>query len=167
LNFTTELLDPAHSAAAFTCGITELDNWLRNYANQAQRSGTARTWVWLQNGTAIAYYALAPHKAIRDEMQKAVAHGAPTEIPAILLAKLALDTSLHGQGLGGALLADALTIATNAMRKVGGRLIVVDAIDDSAASFYIAHGFKAIPNNPHRLTMKASTAAMSLGIDWP
>ena len=54
-----------------------------------------------------------------------------------------------------------------AIRLGGGRVIVVDAIDDRAAAFYEHFGFRAIPANPNRFVMKASTAAASLSIDWP
>lgn len=54
-----------------------------------------------------------------------------------------------------------------AIRVGGGRVIVVDAIDARAASFYEYFGFRAIPENPNRFVMKASTAAASLSIDWP
>jgi hypothetical protein len=53
------------------------------------------------------------------------------------------------------------------MRDLGGRLIVVDAIDAKAAAFYRRHGFAPCPGRPDRLVMKASDAAVSLGLAWP
>jgi len=41
------------------------------------------------------------------------------------------------------------------------------AVDDRARSFYEHFNFRPIPDNPHRLVMKASTAAASLSLDWP
>jgi predicted N-acetyltransferase YhbS len=40
----------------------------------------------------------------RDTVQPGVGRGAPKRIPAILLAKLALRSDLHGQGLGAELI---------------------------------------------------------------
>jgi len=83
------------------------------------------------------------------------------------LAKLALDRGRHGQGLGAELLVHALTTIVAAARSAGGRLIVVDAIDESAASFYRAHDFQPSPTDPRQLIMKLSTAARALGLTWP
>ena len=82
-------------------------------------------------------------------------------IPGYLLALLAVATSQQGQGHRGELLAEALQAILAVMRLGGGRVIVVDAIDERA------RGFRAVPANPDRLIMKASTAAASLSVDWP
>ena len=62
---------------------------------------------------------------------------------------------------------EALRTLLEAIRIGGGRVIVVDAIDDNAPSFYEHFGFKPIPDTAGRLVMKASTAAASVGVDWP
>lgn len=82
--------------------------------------------------------------------------------PRILLARLALDVSLQGRGLGTDLLLDALSRAAEAAEIVGGRLIVVDAIDADAARFYEHHGFHAVPSRPARLFRKASDVAAAV-----
>lgn len=159
----SERLRADHDLSPFASGNDALDLWLREHALHADRTGTGRTYVWVDGtGRVVGYYTLAPHLVRRDETPPAAGRGAPEIIPAILLARLALDRSLHRQGLGAALLADALEIALEAIRKVGGRLIVVDAIDAAAASFYAHHGFVAVPGNPHRMVMKASRVARSL-----
>ncbi len=80
----------------------------------------------------------------------------------MLLARLALDRALHGQGLGGVLLADALRRVIAATETVAARFIVVDAIDEHAAGFYKHHGFAQIPET-QRLIAKLSdiTAALA------
>ena len=82
--------------------------------------------------------------------------GSPDSIPAVLLARLALGASLHGEGLGGELLWDALSRAAAAADIAAARVVVVDAIDDRAARFYAHHGFVAVPENPNRLVQKMS-----------
>lgn len=130
--------------------------------------GTARTRVWVDARQAVvAYFSLAPHLVTRTDVDRRQAHGSPREIPSILLAKLALDRSRQGRGEGGVLLVDALTVALEGMRDLGGRLIVVDAIDDKAVEFYRRHGFIPCPGRPDRLVLKASDAAVSLGLPWP
>ena len=92
---------------------------------------------------------------------------APREIPAILLAELALAEELHGQGLGCALLVLALGVVIDAARRAGGKVVVVDAIDARAEAFYEHHDFQRLPNRPDRLVMKLSTVARALEVDWP
>jgi GNAT superfamily N-acetyltransferase len=166
--FFSERLRPDHDLSAFSSGKDALDRWLRDHAVHADRTGSGRTYVWLdESGAVVAFFTLAPHLVRREETAPAVARGAPDVIPSILLARLALDRSLHRKGHGAALLADALAVALDAMRRAGGRLIVVDAIDAAAAAFYERHGFVPVPGNPYRLVIKASVAARSLSLPWP
>jgi GNAT superfamily N-acetyltransferase len=162
-----ERLTPAHELGAFRCGNDDLDSWLRDAGITADRAGTARVYVWLDNDEVIGYFAILPHSIRREDVPSAIGRGAPEVIPGFLLARLALSEDLHGQGRGGELLAGAVEMTLAAIRLVGGRVIVVDAIDDRAAAFYEHFGFRPIPANPHRFVMKASTAAASLSIDWP
>jgi predicted N-acetyltransferase YhbS len=79
----------------------------------------------------------------------------------VLLARLALHTPLHGQGLGGALLADALERVVTATALVAARFVVVDALHENAATFYAHHGFRRIPGTG-RLVQKISDVAAAL-----
>lgn len=161
-----ERLAPEHPIQSFTCGNDDLDGWLREAALTADRAGTARVYSWL-DGRVIGYFAILPHAIRRVDVPSAVGRGAPDVIPGFLLARLALAEDLHGQGLGGELLVGALEAILTAIRVGGGRVIVVDAIDDQAAQFYEHFGFRAVPANSTRLVMKASTAATSLSVPWP
>jgi GNAT superfamily N-acetyltransferase len=117
--------------------------------------------------SVVGYFAIAPHLLERDAVPARIGRGAPRQIPAILLAKLALDKRAQGSGLGRALLVRALERIVDVAREAGGKLIVVDAIDEAAAAFYEHHDFIRLPGNPHRLVMKMSTAARALGESWP
>jgi GNAT superfamily N-acetyltransferase len=163
-----EPLADGHDLDAFTCGQPSLDTWLREHARNTTRQGT-RTYLLLDNDNngVAGYFAIAPHLLERDQAPRRVGRGAPSRIPAILLAKLALHEHLHGRGLGAELLVHALTTIVNAARSAGGRIVVVDAIDDNATSFYQAHDFTPTRDNPHRLVMKLSTAAAALDLSWP
>lgn len=157
-----------HDLNSFSCGNRELDDWLKHHARTATGHGT-RTFVLVDDaaGSTVGYFALAPHLLTRDEAPPKLARGAPREIPAILLAKLALDRSLQGHGIGAELLVHALTTIVGAARKAGGRVVLVDAIDDAARAFYEHHDFRPLPGQAARLVMKLSTAAKALGLDWP
>ena len=155
--FVTEAIGDSHRLTSFDCGKPELDMWLRDSARHAENHRTARTFVWhAGDGVVVAYYSLAGHLIEREELSQRLARGNPARIPAILLARLALDKRLQGGGLGGVLLFDALSRAAAASRNVTCRFVVVDALDKDAAGFYLAHGFHPVPGDPHRLVRKMS-----------
>ena len=163
-----ERLAAHHALGDFVSGHGDLDRWLCEAAKTADRAGTARVYVWMDDtDDVVGYLAIAPHTVRREELPSAVGRGAPDVIPGFLLARLAVSESLHGRGHGGELLAVALDRILSAIRLGGGRVIVVDAIDDRARGFYEHFGFRPVPANPDRLIMKASTAAASLSIEWP
>ena len=167
MTFRVAALNDSHDLTTFRSGSLQLDQWLRDHSRLVMAQGT-RTYVLLDVQDAVAgYFAIVPHVLQRGDAPKKLARGAPRQIPAILLAKLALGAHLHGQGLGAELLVRALSTIIEAARVAGGKLIVVDAIDNGAAAFYRHHDFEPLPNRPDRLVMKLSTAARALGVDWP
>lgn len=124
---------------------------------------TARTFVWhAGDRRGVAYFSLAAHLVVRADLPRKIGRGSPDTIPAVLLARLALDRALHGQGLGGELLWDALSRAVSASRLAAARVVVVDAIDAAAARFYQHHGFVPVPGDPNRLVQKISDVAAAV-----
>lgn len=163
MRFVSERLGEQHRIDRFTCGVDSLDRWLIEHAQHAQSMRTAQTFVWhTGDDTAVAYFSLAAHLVVRDELSTKLGRGSSSSIPAVMLARLALDQSLRGGGLGGELLWVALSRARSAADTVAARLVVVDAIDDSAAAFYRHHGFSPVPGNPNRLIQKMSDIAAAL-----
>lgn len=161
-------LSAEHKLGEFTCGQLALDEWLRHHALRALAQGTARTWVWTAGGSTrvVAYFSIAPTQVTREELTSSQAGGA-SMVPAYLLARLALDRSLRGRGLGSELLVDAVTRIVAAADLAGGRLIVVDAIDEPAAAFYAHHDFLPVRGSadaayPRRMVMKVATARRAL-----
>ncbi len=168
MDFRTERLNSDHDLDPFSSGHEVLDAWLRDHARTADAKGTGRTYVLVYRGGLVAgYYTLAPHVIRREALPKKIGRGSPNAIPAISLARLALDENFQRRGLGSTLLVNALTRAIEAMRAVGGRVIVVDAIDATAAAFYRHHDFRPLPNSPLRLVVKASDVAHTLKLPWP
>lgn len=162
--FVSETLTDQHVLDQFTSGNHALDAWLRDHARHAQSMRTARTFVWhADDRLVVAYFSLAAHLIVRADLPPKVGRGSPDAIPAVLLARLALDRSLQGQGLGGELLLDALSRVVQASEVAAARLVVVDAIDDAAATFYEHHGFVALPGNRQCLVQKISDVAVALG----
>lgn len=147
--YRSERLDPEqHDVLGFTCGEASLDEWLHEQAVPATARRTARTWVWVdQREAVVGYYALAAHKVAKEEVPTKIGWGGPTEIPAVLLARLALSESLRGHGLGEVLVADALGRIVGATQTVAARLVVVDALNERVAQFYESLGFRRIPDS--------------------
>ncbi|WP_431247466.1 GNAT family N-acetyltransferase [Leifsonia xyli] len=150
-----------HDASAFDCGVAGMDSWLRENAEDAARRQTAVTWVWAAGRRVVGYYALSAHKLARDDVPRSIGRGGPVEIPAVLIGKLALDGSLRGDGLGGTLLADALTRVLLATQVVAARVVVVDALNEKIATFYEQHGFTRIPGSL-RLVRRTSSIRLDL-----
>jgi GNAT superfamily N-acetyltransferase len=162
-SWISQPLGSEHDISAFDCSVPSLNDWLKEQARRAQASDTARTYVWTSEDAAVvAYYAVTPTQVMRGEISGGLAGGVSV-VPAYLLASLALDKTLQGQGLGGELLHDALTLLLRAAEKAAGRLIVVDAIDEKAATFYRHHDFIPVRDNPLKLVMKISTVRAALG----
>lgn len=163
----SEPLGDGHAIADFSCGVVELDAWLKRSARTAAAKHVGRTYVWVTDkapGEVLGFFTLAPHVVRRAEVPGRTGRGSPDSIPAILLARLALTHTLHGQGHGGRLLVDALHCTLDAVALAGGRLVVVDAIDHDATAFYEHYGFTRLPEH-QRLYRKVTDIARDLGRD--
>ncbi|WP_354700071.1 acetyltransferase [Paraconexibacter sp. AEG42_29] len=158
-------LQVGHDLSAFRSGNDALDRWLRDGAHRAHAAGTAHTTVWTPPSAdgVVAFHAIAPTQFTRAELPSRSLSAGYSQIPGYLIARLALDHTLHGQGLGSQLLLDALERIVVAAGEAGGRLIAVDAIDDAAHRFYRHHDFLPI-HDSSRLVMKVSTARQALGL---
>lgn len=161
MRFVAQQLSDAHQLDRFDSGNPELDRWLIEHARAAEARRTARTFVWQREDRRVfAYYSLTAHLLQREELPGALGRGGPRQIPAVLLARLALDRSLHGQGLGAVLLAEALQRVIAATQTVAARFVVVDAVDEHAAGFYEHHGFRRIPGTRRLIQKMTSIAAL-------
>lgn len=108
----------------------------------------------------LGFYAVAPHDTHREDLPGSAAGGL-TVVPGYLIARLAVDRSLQGRGIGGELLLDALETVVAAANAAGGRLVVVDAVHDRALGFYQRFGFIPI-GQTLRLYMKVARIESSL-----
>jgi predicted N-acetyltransferase YhbS len=161
----TERYDPArHETAGFSCGNELLDRWLIRYAGQNERRDAARTFVATTDGrTVCGYYTLIAGQLEHDEATQQARKGLSPHfpVPVAILARLAVDSSRQAQGLGAALLNDALGRICRASEQVAVRAVVVHAVDDGATTFYERFGFSALSTTPRTLmvTLAALRAA--------
>lgn len=164
MTWALEPITEEHDLAAFDCGEASLDNYLRREARSAHASGETRTHVWAapETGKVLAYFTLMPTMVVSADLPRSFRLSGRKQMPGYLIAKLALDASLRGKGLGPELLLDALATVVTAADAVGGRVIVVDSLEDNKVhAFYLRADFIAIDGS-YRLWMSVATAREAL-----
>ena len=150
---SVQQLSGAHDPEAFDCGKEPLNQFLIRFALGNQKAGSARTYVVCADGTrVVGYYSLAVGAVEHAEAPDRVGRGlARHPIPVMLLARLAVDRSAQGRGLGRALLKDALLRTDQAADIAGIRALLVHAKDDEARAWYESFDFEPSPSDPYHL----------------
>jgi GNAT superfamily N-acetyltransferase len=156
-----ERLTAEHDVSAFrNGGHASLDDWLRDRA-LASEGLSARTYVICPTEEplrVIGYYAISTSMEQRIALPNAkLRRGMPDQVPLLLIGRLALDMSWQGQGIGTALLSDALRRCLAASDIVGARGVVAHAIDDEALRFYRRCGFLSSPLGERVVVMPIET----------
>lgn len=143
-----EPLTADHNVSDFSCGKPSLDNWLKTRALSNQARGFAAVIVIQNDNAVIGYYALAPTAIVPNRLPRSIRTGQPPDpVPCLLLGQLATDTRWVGKGIGTGLVKHALQRAVAAAALVGGRALLVNAIDDEAAAFWERRGFVSSKDN--------------------
>lgn len=143
-----------HDVSSFNCGKPPLDEFLQNHALSKQKAMLSRTYVvtLADSNRVVAYYTLAFVSITRDDAPKKIGRGMPNSIPALFLARLAVDHSCQGQQLGSSMFGDSLRRTWAVMSgSAPVRFFVVDAKDDEAREFYERKQMMPSPVNPYRL----------------
>jgi len=151
-----EPLEASHTLDGFDCGVESLNLWLTEHARGAVAGGSARVFVTVdaEQQRVCGYYALAAAAIAHEEATERARKGQPRHpIPAVLLARLAVDASVQRLGIGAWLLQDAMRRALSASEAVGMRVLLVHALDDTARSFYERWGFQPSPTDSLNLQM--------------
>ena len=156
-----ELLDRrVHDRAGFDSGAPELDDYLRKFATQDDERNYARVFVAREPASprAVGYFALSAWSFAREGMGPERARKLPRyPVPAVLLARLAVDRLHQGKRLGEFLLMDAFAKILRGNETIAVHAVAVDARDDSAVSFYSRYGFIRFVDKPHRLFLPIAT----------
>jgi len=150
-----ELLAGNHLLNGFDCGKPALNQWLIRHARKNQAGGSSRTWVVVEtdSGEVVAFYASATASILRSSAPKSMQRNQPNEMPAILLAQMAVDSRHSGRGLGAALLKHFMLKAFEVAQSVGVKVLLIHAKDEDAKSFYTHYGFTESPFDPLVLMM--------------
>ena len=143
---TIEKLSPHHERRSFDCGVEELNSYLQRYSSQHERKGIGRTYVTTEEGDVrvLGYYTISSSAVAFD----IVPDNLPRHpVPVALVGRLAVDHTARRRRLGETLLVHALRSAQRAARIVGIYAVVVDAMDESAKSFYMKYGFEELTDD--------------------
>ena len=155
-------LDTPYDRTTFNSGSQPLDRYFREQVTQDVRRRVAACFVALADDDRIAgYYTLASASLLLVDLPARTAKKLPRcpTVPTVLMGRLAIDQAFKGQGLGGALLADALDRA--ARSEIAVYALMVDAKDAAATDFYLHHGFIALPDSPRTLFLPLATVVYS------
>lgn len=156
--FRLTLLDASHDRLAFDSGSPALDRYFREQVSQDVRRRVASCFVALTDDQRIVgFYTLASASVPLTDLPAAAIKKLPRyrAVPTVRMGRLAVAQTFKGQGLGGALLGDALARAARA--EIAAFALVVDAKDETASAFYRHHGFIALPETPLTLFLPLAT----------
>lgn len=141
-------ITPAHNFSTFSCGKPSLDDWLRKQAMKNENCGASRTYLVCLGTKVIGYYSLAvgsiEHKFVPGKIKRNM----PQPVPVMILARLAVDLRHTGQNIGRGMVRDALFRTLRAADIAGIRALLVHALSEKAASFYVKIGCAPSPFDP-------------------
>ena len=157
-----EKLTAKHDVSAFKSGEPTLDDWLKRRALANEESGASRTYVVCSGNRVVGYYGLANGAIAHNEVTGHIRRNMRGPIPVMVIGRLAIDEAYQGQGVGAALLRDAILRTLQAAEIAGIRAILVHAISDDAKKFYERSGFYASPVNPMTLMITLADAEKAL-----
>lgn len=158
-----ELLTAAHDLSGFTCGKPALDRWLKTRALSNQEKGFTAVLVVHDDNRVVGYYGLAPTAVLPSILSRSVRTGQPPDpVPCLLLGQLATDQNWIGKGIGTGLLKHALQRCVAAANLIGGRALIVNAIDTEAVEFWRRRGFMASRDDPQILFRSMADIAASI-----
>ena len=161
-----EQLSRSNDRSAFSCGKSPLDDFIRRFVTQYEKRNLGRTFVAVLEGENRigGYYTLASSSVTFEHLPEESPRTLPKHpVPVVLIARLAVDTSVQGQKLGEKLLIDALSRCLDLAEQLGVHAVEVDAIDYQARSFYLKYGFVSLTDDPRHLFLPVATIRDALG----
>jgi GNAT superfamily N-acetyltransferase len=155
-----------HNRSAFDCGNDELNDFLRRHARQAHDQGGAKTFVAVKDDDdtlVLGFYSLSPASIEFSKTPDVIKRGlARHDVPVFRLARLAVDNTMQGKGLGGQLLLSAGRRCLLASQKVGGVALLIDAKNEGVAKWYTSYGAIPILDAQLSLLLPLSTIRTAL-----
>ena len=150
--YRIEPLQASHAVEAFDCGDEVLNRFLIRFALANQRARASRTYVALAGDVVVGFHTLVVGEVSPEQVTERIRKGlARHPIPLMVLARLAVAVDHQGQGLGAALLKDAVSRTLAAANIAGIRALAVHAKDERTRAFYEHFGFRPSPSDPLHL----------------
>lgn len=140
--FRMVALERHYDRTRFKSGSEALDHYFHHHVHQDSRRRVTACFIALTGDSQIAgFYTLASASLFFGDLSLELQKKLPRypTVPALRLDRLAVDQAFQGQGLGAALLADVL--ARSLKSDMAAYAMVIDAKDETAATFYQHHGF--------------------------
>lgn len=157
-------LEKGDIKSSFSSGAPELDEWLQRYAWQNQRANNAVTYVAILDGAVVGYHAIAAAGVSRDDVPSEFGKQRPSDIPCVLLARLAVDRRAQGRGLGAQLFLDAVRRSIAASEAIGAACLLIHCRDDAARAFYLRYvELLESPADPLHLMLPMKAARAFIG----
>ena len=150
--FRVERFDKAsHDREAFSCGVVGIDRWFKESITDQIKTNRLRVWCAVDTEErVVGFYGLSAHSVEAESSSALSRRRERHPIPAVYLAALATDLTVQGQGLGRALMADALAKALEVSETIGAAAVILDVFEDECfkqrMAFYTKLGFR--PLNP-------------------
>ncbi|MBS3964463.1 MAG: GNAT family N-acetyltransferase [Methylomonas sp.] len=151
-----------HQLTNFDCGEPSLNEWLKKRALKNHASGASRCFVVCAGSQVLGYYCLSAGAITHALAPKGMRRNMPNPLPVLVLGRLAVDRRYHNQGLGQALLRDAMLRAVNVAGDAGIFALLVHALSEPAKQFYLSRGFVHSPLQPMTLLMTLETIRIIL-----
>ena len=147
-----QTLTPEHDVSQFDSGKPSLDAWLKIRAQRNQDLGFTAVVVVHDQQRVVGFYGLSPTAISPHDLPRRIRTGQPpSPIPCFLLGQLAVDREYRNLGIGGGLVGHAFARVVQSADLIGGRALIVQAIDESAASYWSGWRFTPAPNDPFQL----------------
>lgn len=157
-----------HDRRRFACGSPDLDEYLARYARQNHESGGAKTFVAVppdEPSRILGFYSISPcaieFARVPADLTRRLGR---YEVPVFRLARLAVDQTVQGQGLGGDLLLAAGARSLAVALEVGGVGLAIDAKDDHAAQWYRRFGALPLLDDSLKLVLPLSAIATAIDV---
>ena len=156
-----EPIGKKHDRASFECGEPALNDFLQRHARQNHDKGAAKTFVAVANSdgkSILGFYSLCPACLEYSRTPQIIRKGLSRhDVPVFRLARLAVDRSVQGQGLGGQLILAAGRRCLSAAQEVGGVALLIDAKNERAADWYASYGAIPLADAPLTLVLPLAT----------
>lgn len=166
MNFDIQVLDARHDRASFESSTPAFTDYFRKQARQDSSKNASVCYVAVAaKGEIVGYFTLACSNVVFDDFDPEFKKMLPRypAVPVIMLGRLAVSKTVEKQGVGGALVAEALTKSLEISASIGAVGVIVDAFDASAKRFWEHHDFVALPESPMRLIMSMGTIKKLFG----